>query len=408
MHILCLHQHFATDKGRISTRSYELAQRLLAHGHRMTVICGRSNRSGLPPKTGPGINEYCIDGIRVLVLPVPYRQNMGYIRRLYAFFVFMLWSTGIALRQRQIDVVFAISTPLTIGIPAMIVSSLKHVPFVFEVRDLWPEVPIRMGILRNRALVFLARRLEYAIYRRAEHIVTLSPGMTAGVLRQGISPGRVTTIPSWCINELFDVPPSAGEAFRAQYPPFAGRPLVVYTGAYGAANDLSYLVRLAADVYQLDPQVAFLMVGDGTEDGHLRALASDLGVLDRNLWMVPPLPKEQIPSVLSAATMATSIFINNEVMWSNSANKFFDALAAGRPVAINYRGWQADVLRESGAGLVLHATDTAHAAAQLVDALCDREWLARAGEAARQLATTQYAKDQLAAALEHILLDAAH
>jgi len=125
------------------------------------------------------------------------------------------------------------------------------------------------------------------------------------------------------------------------------------------------------------------------------------------MWIKGEIAKQEMPAVLSAATVATSIFTPNPVMWSNSANKFFDALASGKPVLINYQGWQADVLRESGAGLVLEADNVEQAAAQLVEAVHDPVWLAQAGQAAKRLAEERFARDRLVESLETVLQNAA-
>jgi len=406
MHILHLNQHFASREGSFTTRSYEFSRLLQDRGHRVTVLCGRSNRSGLPSQSGKLVDEYNIDGIRVLSLNVSYNQNMNYGRRMLSFIWFMVLACWIAPRQQQVDVILAASTPLTIAVPAIWTSLITRKPFIFEVRDLWPEVPIGLGILRNRVLIFLARTLEYITYHCARHIIALSPGMKEGILQRASVANKVTVIPSSCDNELFDVPHKAGRQFRADHPQFMTRPLVLYAGAFGFVNNLSYFIHLAHYTYRLDPDIGFLMIGDGAEAEKLRQLATDLGILNQNLWILPSMPKHQMPSVLSAVTIATSIFLNTPVMWSNSANKFFDALAAGKPVAINYQGWQADILRETGAGLVMNAEEPAKAATQLVEALHDSDWLVQAGQVAKRLARERFARESLVNTLEQVLLDA--
>lgn len=407
MRILYLHQHFTTRQGTAGTRSYEFSRLLQKEGHQITMLAGRYDRSGLEHQPGKLVDEHNLHGIRVLALNVFYGQNMSYLRRMVSFGWFMLLAAGVALRQRKADVIFATSTPLTIAVPAMIASKINRKPFVFEVRDLWPEVPIGIGALRQPLLVKVAKWLERVTYRNAAHVVALSPGMKEGVVRAGTSPDKVTVIPNASDLDLFGVPPETGQAFRAQHPEIGDRPLVVYAGAFGAVNDLSYLIRMAAAMRKLDERVAFLLVGRGSEEARLHTLAEDLGVLGTNLWILPSIPRQEMPSVLSAATIATSIFVDNPVMWTNSANKFFDALASGTPVALNYQGWQADVIREAGAGIVLDARDTDCAARQLVEALHNPVWLESAGKAARRLAEEQFAREKLALQLEEVLRAAA-
>jgi glycosyltransferase involved in cell wall biosynthesis len=195
--------------------------------------------------------------------------------------------------------------------------------------------------------------------------------------------------------------------FRAKHPELGSGPLVVYTGAFGKVNNLTYLVRLADCVRPLDDQIRFLLVGLGGEVAKIRALAEQLGVLNQTFFMMDAAPRQEMPAILSAATAATSTVLPNPVLWANSANKFFDALAAGRPMVINHEGWQADVLRETGAGLVLDAEDVNAAAHKLVEALHDPAWLANARKAAKQLALERFARDRLAVVLEGVLQNAA-
>jgi glycosyltransferase involved in cell wall biosynthesis len=283
---------------------------------------------------------------------------------------------------------------------------------VFEVRDLWPELPIAMGAIKGWLPTTMARWLERFAYRNAAQIVALSPGMKAGIVRTGYPAEQVHVIPNAADLELFGVPGSrrvaeAGQAFRARHDWLQSRPLVVYTGTVGRINGVDYLARLAAAMAETAPEIRFLVVGDGAERNQVHQTAARLGVLDRSFFMMESLPKAEIPVVLAAADMATSLFIDLPEMWANSANKFFDALASGTPVAINYQGWQAELLAESGAGIVLDVCSPEAAAGFMGRLLQDREWLEKAGQAARRLAETRFSRDQLARELELVLLEAA-
>jgi glycosyltransferase involved in cell wall biosynthesis len=348
--------------------------------------------------------ETCeLDGIKIVPLRVAYSQKMGFSRRLIAFALFVVLASWVAARVRGVDVIFATSTPLTIAIPAIVASWIRRRPFVFEVRDLWPEVPVGLGILRSSLLIRLAEGLERLAYRCARHIVALSPGIKQGIVMSGVSSGKVSVIPNACDNDLFDVPYEFGKRFRARHPHFADRPLVVYAGAFGMANGLDYFVRLADLVRLRDSSIAFLLVGHGKERDALLDLARKSGVLNDTLWIMDDIPRQNIPDVLSAATIATSIFSCNPVLRNNSANKFFDALAAGRPVAINYGGWQADLLTETGAGIVLPPDDIEKAAEILVGFLHSESRLAQARKAARVLAQERFDRRLLANQLEEVL-----
>jgi glycosyltransferase involved in cell wall biosynthesis len=407
MKILYLHQYFATPESHAGTRSYEFARRLIANGHQVHMV---TSSAALPTKyhlAGETAHDCVIEGIPTTVIQVPYSNSFGFVARLKAFVKFALLSTREAM-SHPADIVFATSTPLTIAIPG-IAARLRHrVPLVFEVRDLWPEMPIAIGALRNPLFKWLARCLEWVAYHASAHIVALSPGMAEGVISRGISPERVTVIPNSCDIDMFSVPESRGKQIRDRLGLSEGQPLVVYTGTFGLVNGVSYLVDLAAQMQRIAPDIYFLLVGEGAEAQKVEAHARQLGVLGKNLSIWEPLPKAEMPDLLAAASVATSLFVALKPMWNNSANKFFDSLAAGRPIAINYGGWQADLLERSGAGIVLPHDDTALAAQLLASFLADSHQLGNAAMSARALGQMEFNRDLMASRLEAVLQSALH
>jgi glycosyltransferase involved in cell wall biosynthesis len=403
MDITYLHQYFNTPQTSGGTRSYEMARRLVAAGHQVTML---TSSAGLGESWAPsaGWHSHKVDGIHLEVMHVPYSNKMSFPQRIKAFFRFALGATW-QVRRFPADVVFATSTPLTIIIPGLAAKLRHRIPLVFEVRDLWPELPIAMGALRNPLAILAANWLERLAYRTSAHVVALSPGMAEGVMRRGVSASQVTVIPNSCDVELFDVPATRGDWVREQLGLSSEQPLIVYTGTFGLINGVSYLVEVAAALRDIVPEARFLLVGHGLEFDQVTALARQKGVLNHTLWVWPPVMKAQVPDILAAATVVTSLFIPLEPMWDNSANKFFDALAACKPVAINYGGWQADLLREQGAGVVLPPDNTAQAASVLADYIRDLERLCKASAAAKRLAYEQFSRDLLYAKLEKVLQD---
>lgn len=382
------------------TRSYEMARRMVVAGHEVHMITS-STDSGA--QTGAWRTEET-DGIQVHWLSVPYNNSMGYARRLLSFTQFAR-QAGRYAAAIEADVVFATSTPLTVAIPAVKASRKQKAPMVFEVRDLWPELPIAMGALDFPFAKPLARRLERWAYANAARVVGLSPGMCEGVERTGYPGDRVHCIPNSSDIALFDVPEEQGRAFRASRPWLEDRPLVIYAGTFGRINGVGYLAELAAAMKALDPQVRFLAVGRGAEVEAVRQTAQALGVLDATFFMEDGIPKAEMPSLFSAADVSTSLFIPLEPMWNNSANKFFDTLAAGRPVAINYGGWQADLIKETGAGLVLDHDSVTNAARQLLGFLQDKDAQEAARKASATLARDRFSRDKLAVQLIDVLED---
>lgn len=400
MRILYLHQYFAPPTAAGSTRSYEFARRLIASGHEVHMI---TSAARLPQYTSNSkVSRQDIAGIPTTVIHVPYENAMPFNQRIRAFFEFA-WLASREVVKHKADVVFATSTPLTIAIPGIAAKLWHRIPMVFEVRDLWPALPIALGALKNPLAIMAAKWLEWSAYHSSAHIVALSPGMAEGVKHRNIPENRVTVIPNSCDLDVFDVPLERGQAIRQQLHLTPEQPLIVYAGSFGLIYGLDYFVEIAAVMRDELPKAYFLMIGDGATKERIVARAKQVGVLGSNLDIWNPIPKTQLADVLAAATIATSIVIPEKQLWDNSANKFFDTLAAGKPIAINYGGWQADLLNETGAGIVLPPDDPAEGARQLAEFVQDRARLQAAGEAARHLAQTRFNRDTMAQQLEAIL-----
>jgi glycosyltransferase involved in cell wall biosynthesis len=173
----------------------------------------------------------------------------------------------------------------------------------------------------------------------------------------------------------------------------------------GRVNGVDYLARLAAAVQKRDPEIRFLIVGSGCEEAKVRRVAQEVGVLDQNFFLHPPVARQEIPAILSAADVATSTVLDRKELSGDAANKIFDSLAAARPIAINHEGTLADMIRETGCGLVLPAANVDTAAERLTAALRNPLWRAAARAAAARLAEQRFSREQLTDALESILLE---
>jgi glycosyltransferase involved in cell wall biosynthesis len=396
MRITYIHQYFNTPEMSGSTRSYEMARRLVAAGHQVHMVT-----SWREPDRRK--NWFVTDeaGIQVHWLPLGYSNRLAYGQRVKAFLSFAVAS---AFRAASLpgDVVFASSTPLTVALPGIYASRRLGVPMVFEVRDLWPELPIAVGAIRSAALKWLACRLERVAYQSSAAIVALSPGMKDGVVSTGYPADRVTVIPN---GADLDLPPIHHDMVRETFRARLGIPreavLVVYTGTLGKINGVGYLANLA-NAMRSDPGVYFLTVGDGQEFESVKAQASASGCLDRNFFMLRQVPKREVPAITVAADVAVSTVIPLPELEANCANKFFDALAAGRCVAINHGGWQEELLVANGAGFRL-SRNIVEAADQLRVWSRDPSRIRDAGRRARRLAEDLFSRDQLAVRLEKLL-----
>ena len=359
-----------------------------------------------PETSFHGWKEEIVDGIHIHWYSSSYSNSFGFIRRLISFIKFA-W----AARSRSMaiggEIVFATSTPLTIAIPGVYAAKKLSSPLVFEVRDLWPELPIAIGAIKNPALKYLAKRLELFAYRNSAEIVALSPGMAAGIAKTGYPENRITVIPNSCNTSQFSKRHETDLVFE-KFPFLQNKKIILYAGSLGKMNGVGYLARIAAAVKNIDESVGFLIIGDGAEKQSILDLAKALGVFDENFWMLDRVSKELISSFFAASAMGCSLFIDLPEMQCNSANKFFDTLAAGKPALINYSGWHAKLLTENQAGLVLPPNNIEEAAYELVEFLKNDKLLHKASEEAAILATNQFNTELLYQEFKNVLIRASH
>ncbi len=396
MKIIYLHQYFNTPSMAGGTRSYEFAKRMVEAGHEVHMI---STWRGEEEATG-WWHEH-VDGINVHWLPVRYDNSMSFGKRVSAFMDFAL-RAGPKAASIGGDLVFATSTPLTIAIPAIFASRRLGCPMVFEVRDLWPELPIAIGALKHPLLKTSARLLEKVAYNASAHVVALSPGMAEGVRKTGFPAERIHVIPNSCDNKMFAPSHEGARRFHQLHPELGDGPLVLYAGTFGQINGVGFLPDLASRLTDAIPQARFVAIGNGAEAETVLEHARELGVLNKNYFQYPAMPKHELVDAFQAADISMSLFIDLPEMWHNSANKFFDTLASGTPIAINYFGWQAKLIEQHEVGLVV-GPDLDVAAAKLHDLLDNPAMRKRMGENARSLALTAFDRDKLAQELLSVL-----
>jgi glycosyltransferase involved in cell wall biosynthesis len=401
MKIIYLHQYFAALESAGGTRSYEMARRMVSSGHTVQLI---TTSAYLPREWNlkAGWNVVWYEGIKLHVLHRDYSNRTPFVLRIIRFVEFAL-RCSIRLTSLSGDLVFATSTPLTIAIPAVFGKKYLNAPMIFEVRDVWPEMPVAIGLLKNSFAIFMAKELEKFAYRHASAIVALSEGMKKSIVERNVVAEKVAVIPNSCDFQLFRDMSQVGKREYLSHSVFKSEKLVVYLGTLGRINGLRYLVELCRALWLLDPEVKVAVFGDGMEREDLVAYARDVGVFDKNLFFFEPVTKKQIPAILKKARLSLSLFLPIQEMWSNSANKFFDALASGTAVAINYRGWQAGYLEEYSAGIVMDPLDVELSAASIAKLLADSYGIEKMGRNAAFLGASCFDRDALADTLLSVM-----
>lgn len=391
--VLYFHQHFVTPKGAGAIRSYAMARKLTERGHSVTMVCGsaQGGTTGLTGEFIKGQRRGLVDGIDVLELNLGYSNSDGFAKRIKTFLGFAFRSVKVAMTEKY-DLVFATTTPLTAGIPGIMARWLRGKPFVFEVRDLWPELPKAMGVIRNPVLLWAMGVLEWASYRSAHRVVGLSPGIVEGIRKRGVSADRITIIPNGCDLDIFAT--DVVEPWRPEE--VADTDLMaIFAGTHGMANGLDTVMDTAAELKRRGrSDIKLLLIGNGKLKPTLQERAGREG-LD-NVIFHDPVIKTRLAGLMQSTDVGMQILANVPAFYyGTSPNKFFDYIAAGLPVLNNYPGWLAGMIEKEQCGYAVPPADPSAFADALESAAANREMLKVMGANSRALAEREFDRDKL-------------
>ncbi len=352
MHVLLIHQAFASVDDPGGTRHHEMARFLVDHGHRVTVITGRRSymTDKLRAEQGGEAGAPDAYGVEIIRCRSFESWHRSFLRRLLSFFSFMVASTWAGLWVHGVDVVWGTSPPMFQALSAWLVARLRRIGFLLEIRDLWPEFAVATGVLRQPILIALSSWLEGYLYRHADQLVVNSPGFVQPIeSRCGRTP---QVIPNGVDPSMFS-PDADGHAFRAAHQLGEGF-AVLYAGAHGLSNDLVVLLD-AADRLRQEPGIQFVFLGDGKEKPNLMAEAEGRGL--ENVHFIQSVPKKEMGEALAAADACVAILQPIDAYKTTYPNKVFDYMAAGRPVLLAIDGVIRDLVEGAGAGLFVPPGD---------------------------------------------------
>ena len=348
MHILIIHQAFASLDEPGGTRHYEFARLLAARGHQVTVIASPvSYITGallqLPQNSKNLGGEKDGGGVRILRARVYSSHHKSFFHRIIAFFSFMISSFWIGLGVNNVDLVWGTSPPIFQGVTAWALARLKRAKFLFEVRDLWPQFAVAAGVLKNPILIRMSEWLERFLYRRADRVMVNSPGFIAHVTGRGTK--RVELIPNGADPSMFDLSNDGADFRRANH--LEEQFVALYAGAHGMSNDLNVVLD-AAKLLMDEKKIQIVLLGDGKEKPALQARAAQMGL--SNVSFIPSVPKSGMPNALAAADTCIAILKLLEEYKTTYPNKVFDYMAAGRPVALAIDGVIREVVEAARCG----------------------------------------------------------
>ena len=389
MHILLIHQAFAALDEPGGTRHHELARNLQRRGHQVTVIASPvSYLSGTnqDKRVRKQTDDLGVTILRSYTLPVLHRS---FFLRVFSFLSFMASSFFNGLFIRRVDLVWGTTPPIFQAPTAWLLARLKGVPFVLEVRDLWPAFAVAVGVLENKLLIRLSEMLERFLYRHADQVVVNSPGFIQHVEARGAK--KIELVPNGSDPEMFD-PKSEGEGFRKKHG-LEDRFVVLYAGAHGMSNDLDVVLD-AAENLRDEPGIQIVMLGSGKEKPRLRTEADQRSL--ENVMFLPPVAKMEMPSYLAGADACLAILKPIEMYKTTYPNKVFDYMAAGRPVILAIDGVIREVVEDAQAGVFVQPGDSLALANTIRDLATQPEKCRTMGISGRNVVEARYSRERFA------------
>ena len=400
MKVIYFHQYFTTPKGSAGTRSYFFAKKLVESGHKVQMFCLSDFRcnTGLNNPFKRNFRKGYCEGIEVIEFNYNYSNNLNLKKRLIIFLKYSIAALNFALRS-DADLIFCTSTPLSVSLPGIFCRWIKGTPFVFEVRDLWPDLPIAMGLKLNPITLNILKIFEKISYKSADELIGLAPGICSAILSNNIDEKKINNIPNCCDLDLFF--PSENylkedfEIIKSITQDKESKQFIaVYAGAHGLANGLNSLLDVAVELKKLgNKNIQIVLIGEGSQKLRLmeRAKKEDL----YNCHFLNSMPKLQLAEILRR-NVNVGLMILEDIpafQYGTSPNKFFDYLSSGLPVITNYPGWVAELVEDRHIGINVKPKDPKTFAETLIFMSKNDQLLKKFSKNARLLGISDFSRD---------------
>ena len=356
MNVVIVTQIFETLEGNGSDRILFFARELVKSGSRVKIITGNFDyKTGCKRFDSKGHVVKEVSGVDVVYVPVYSNVRGSYFRRFIFFISFMASCfRELMVSARSADVIWGISTPLTVPFICAIASRIKKVPLVIEITDVWPDAAVHTGVVKNKFLIGLAEKMERFCYISARRIVCLTAGIQQTIIDKGVNASKTCLVTNGIDVDLFDKSRFADRDSLKLSLGLGKKNVAMYLGAHGKYNSLDTIIQ-AASILRHEDSLVFLFVGDGEQKAHLERLVSE-AQLD-NVVFHPPVKRINAPEFLSIADLFLLPNLAGDFFKGNLPNKVFDYLASGRPIIVAGRVESARLVDKIKAGFVVEAED---------------------------------------------------
>lgn len=385
MKIVVFLQYYHTPDCPTAARPYALVERL-GQDHDVTVITTRAWEEKRQTHRFP----WAPPGVDLVRFDVPYDNTMSATERIISFFEYAARAVRYGLQMPEPNLILGSSTPLTAAAAAGTVAQIRDVPWIFEVRDLWPAFPVQMGAVPDYGLHTLLRGGEAALYRSADHVVTLSTDMAQHV-RDTTPTAPVSTLEYGADFDLINTIDTEQQTELQERFSLDRRFLALYAGTFGRANAIPTLLNAARQLVENRSDVVVALAGQG----HHEPMVQRAAQRHEAIRLVPPLPYPDTLALFERADLSLVPFIDRPVLAANSPGKFLDSLATGTPVVVTNPGWTKRFVERHACGWYVPPESPAALADCLQSVLAPPDDLAAAGPNARSAARQHFARSEM-------------
>lgn len=399
MKILLLHQYYLEDDDHGGSRWNEIIKQWVEEGHQVQVIAGMMHYTSSEKRSeykGKWFKKKEQGLVKVIRCHVSESYNANFLGRLWAYFSFVFSSSwaGLFKVKGKYDVIIVTSPPLFIGISGYLISLFKRIPFIFEIRDLWPESAIDTGVVTNKLIIKLAYSLEKFIYKKASLINVLTPAFKDTLInKKGIKEEKIIFIPNAADFSLSDdlVQNFDVSKFKVEND-LENKFIITYVGAHGIANHLDQILETAQLLK--DTNVLFLLIGDGMEKQRLVKKAKSENI--QNVRFINPVPKTEVFKYILASNMGASVLKNVETFKTVYSNKTFDYMACKKPILMAIDGVSRVLVKQADAGVFVQPENAEDFAQKVKFYLSNSSEINRQGENGYQFAKENFDRTVLA------------
>lgn len=397
MHILFLTDNFPPETNAPATRTFEHARRWVRAGVKVTVVTTAPNFPA--GKLFPGYRNRLfqrewMDGVETIRVWTYITANEGFVRRTLDYMSFMVTGFLVSLFLPRPDVIVSTSPQIFTACAAYMLSIFKRRPFIFELRDLWPDSIIAVGAMRESASIRALKRLEYFLYHKATRIVSVTHSFKSVLSGNGVPAEKIVVVRNGA--DLVNFTPGVKPDDLVRYYRLEGRFVLAYIGTVGMAHGLGTLLD-AAELVRANERIAFIIVGDGAERALLEDQARRRGLA--NLTFVGPVGKDEVLRYWRLADAALVLLRDRPVFRHVLPSKIFEAMATARPIILGVLGESADLLLAAQAGVVFPPEDAAALAETVAALAAAPERAAEMGRRGRRFVEVELDRDKLAAAM---------